>query len=99
MPVERFVAEFKDNRGMEEWKRTTFLDTATGTVYVPAFLADHSDTAVLFMLSFEGLGYVSEGGHLYAPADWITRLCPATAEAVARAVQHTREANARPEGA
>lgn len=53
-----------------------------GTLFVPALISGQSDMAVLLCAGWDGTPVMEHEGHLYAPAEWLKKEFPATAETV-----------------
>lgn len=60
------------------WKRTLGVSEDTGEVFVPGAMA--GEEQVQLCAAFDGTTIASNHGHIYVPANWLSREFPSTKE-------------------
>ena len=75
--MDRIVIE---STKLPEWLRVAFVDE-DGEVFLPCG-AFGEEWLALLCLASDGVPFVRDGKHIYAPASWLAELHPGLAEAI-----------------
>lgn len=74
--IEWFEFPNQPGKDVPQWHRTSGI-TADGTVFVPSVVTGVGEPEVMLCVAYDSTPSVRHLGHLYVPAEWVSREFPA----------------------